>query len=105
MLGDNIRKYREACGYSQTELAELVGVKKQTLFKYEHNIVTNVPLDVVEKIASVLNIDPAVLTGWSRAPETRYMEYLKKLARLDDVDRARIDERMNIMLEDEKYEN
>lgn len=103
MLGDNIRKFREACGYSQTELAEKLGIKKQTLFKYEHSIVTNVPLDMVEKIAAALSIDPAVLTGWSRSPETRYMEYLKKLARLDAEDRARIDERIDIMLEDEKY--
>lgn len=104
MLGDNIRKFREACGYSQTELAEMLGIKKQTLFKYEHNIVTNVPLNMVEKIAAVLSIDPAVLTGWSRSPETRYMEYLKKLARLDADDRARIDERVDTMLEAEKYQ-
>ncbi len=103
MLGDNIRKYREACGYTQTELADHVGIKKQTLFKYEHNIVTNVPLDMVEKIAAVLNVDPAVLMGWDRGPDARYMAYLLKLARLDDEDRARIDERIDIMLEAEKY--
>nr|WP_242843822.1 MULTISPECIES: helix-turn-helix transcriptional regulator [Clostridia] len=35
----------------QTELAEKIGVSKQTLYKYENNIVTNIPSYKIELIA------------------------------------------------------
>lgn len=68
MLGDNIRIYREASGITQSDLAKKVGIKKQTLFKYEHNIVTNVPLEKVEQIAAALDVDrkPSHLTSQSQ---------------------------------------
>lgn len=103
MLGDNIRKYRELSGYSQSELAGLLGIKKQTLYKYEHNIVKNIPLDCIEQIGLVLDIDPAVLTGWNRSPEDRYKLFSEKLAQLDEEDRARIAERIDMLLEQDKY--
>lgn len=43
MLGDNIRIYREASGLTQSDIAKKVGIKKQTLFKYEHNVNTHIP--------------------------------------------------------------
>ena len=39
-VGDRIRKQREQLGISQTELAEKVKISKQTLYKYETNIIT-----------------------------------------------------------------
>ena len=63
-VGDRIRKQRELLGISQTELAEKVNVSKQTLYKYEMNIITNIPSDKLESIAKVFNISPAYLMGW-----------------------------------------
>lgn len=63
-VGDRIRKQRELAGISQTDLAEKVKISKQTLYKYENNIVTNIPSDKVEEIAKILNISPAYLMGW-----------------------------------------
>lgn len=45
-VGDRIRKQRELLGFSQTELAEKVNISKQTLYKYEKNIITNIPSDL-----------------------------------------------------------
>ena len=64
MVGDNIIRLREQCGYKQAELAELLGIQRQTLFKYEKNIVTNIPLDRIEKMASILGVNPSAITGW-----------------------------------------
>lgn len=63
-IGDRIRKQRELAGISQTDLAEKVKISKQTLYKYENNIVTNIPSDKVEEIAKILNLSPAYLMGW-----------------------------------------
>ncbi len=63
-VGERIRKKRESIGISQTEFAKKVGVSKQTLYKYETNIITNIPSNTIENIANILNISPAILMGW-----------------------------------------
>lgn len=62
--GSRIKSAREAAGLTQEELGLLCGTTKQTIFKYENNIVTNIPTDRMEKIAEILNVTPAYLMGW-----------------------------------------
>ncbi len=64
-IGDRIRKQREHMGFSQTELARRAKISKQTLYKYEMNIITNIPSDKLELISKILEISPAYLMGWS----------------------------------------
>ncbi len=64
-VGDRIRKIRVDLGISQTELAEKTNSSKQTIYKYETNIITNIPSDKIEKIAKVLDTTPAYLMGWN----------------------------------------
>lgn len=63
-IGDRIRNQREHNGLTQTELAEKIKVSKQTLYKYENNIVTNIPSDKIEDIAKILDVSPSYLMGW-----------------------------------------
>lgn len=63
-IGERIRKKREEIGMSQTELAKKVSISKQTLYKYETNIITNIPSNTIENIANVLELSPAILMGW-----------------------------------------
>ena len=62
--GQRIRKMRTEKGLFQSDLAKLVGVSKQTLYKYERDIVSNIPSDVIEKLASALDCSPEFLMGW-----------------------------------------
>jgi transcriptional regulator with XRE-family HTH domain len=63
-IGDRIKQQRESKNMSQVELAEKIGVSKQTLYKYENNIVTNIPSIKLQSIAKVLEVSPAYLMGW-----------------------------------------
>ncbi len=63
-VGDRIRKHRDLLGISQTDLARKINIPKQTLYKYEMNIVTNIPSDKLEKIAEILKVSPGYLMGW-----------------------------------------
>ncbi len=63
--GDKIKTAREKCGITQTMLADKIGVSKQTMYKYESNIVTNIPTDKIEAIADVCHCTPEYLMGWS----------------------------------------
>lgn len=65
-VGDRIRKKREMIGMSQTELAEKLKISKQTLYKYEKNIVTNVPSNKIEEIADILKVSESYLMGWDK---------------------------------------
>lgn len=59
-----IKKLRIKLGLTQTEVANRIGVSKQTLYKYENGIITNIPSDKVELLANVLETDPKTLMGW-----------------------------------------
>ena len=43
-VGDRIRQVRIEKDITQQELADCAGVSKQAVYKYENNIVTNIPL-------------------------------------------------------------
>ncbi len=64
-VGDRIKIAREAAQMTQDQLGQLCGTTKQTIFKYENNVVTNIPLDRLERIADVLDVSPSFLMGWS----------------------------------------
>lgn len=63
-VGERIRNKRENLGISQTDLAKKIGISKQTLYKYETNIITNIPSNIIENIATILNVSPCILMGW-----------------------------------------
>lgn len=63
--GERIKQRREQLGISQTELAECIGTSKQNLYKYENDIITNIPSDRVEALAKKLNTSPAYIMGWN----------------------------------------
>lgn len=63
-VGERIKLARETKNLSQTDLANACKISKQTLYKYENNIITNIPSDKIEVIANYLSISPAYLMGW-----------------------------------------
>ena len=67
-IGNRIKILRENRGYSQTAFADKIGVSKQTLYKYENGIITNIPSDKIERIAEFCGTSPAYIMGWDDAP-------------------------------------
>lgn len=62
--GSRIKKAREKTGMSQTDMADKIGVSKQTLYKYENDIITNVPTDKIEAISRIAGVSPSYIMGW-----------------------------------------
>lgn len=56
-IGKRIKELREKRAITQTDFAKAIGVSKQTLYKYENGIVTNIPSDRIEIIAKALKLD------------------------------------------------
>lgn len=108
-LGDRIKAAREQSRLTQTELGQLCGTTKQTIFKYETGVITNIPLDRLEKIASVLSVSPAYLIGWSDTPAVPPLEdedereLLTTFRQLNDEGRERVIEYAAYLVERGRY--
>ncbi|NRG44072.1 helix-turn-helix domain-containing protein [Bacillus sp. CRN 9] len=61
MLGNNIAEIRKRKGMTMTELAEKAGIAKSYLSSIERNVHQNPSINVIEKIAKVLEVDVRIL--------------------------------------------
>lgn len=106
MIGERIKTRRLELGMSQEELARKLGYKaKSSITKIEYGI-NDIPQSKIVKFAAALDTTPAYLLGWESSQDARLRIYQKrlsdlyeKLERLDPSDLARIDERVDTMLE------
>lgn len=64
-VGKRIKYLREKKNISQVELAKKCNLFKQTLHKYENDMITNIPICKIELIAKHLDVSPTYLMGWS----------------------------------------
>mgnify|MGYP002773774640 CR=1 FL=1 len=64
-IGERIKEVRTKLGMTQVAFADKIGVSKQTLYKYENNIITNIPSDKIEAVASISGVSPSYLMGWN----------------------------------------
>ena len=63
-IGTKIRELREARGMSLEDVARLCGTSRQAIYKYENEIVTNIPYDRIVLLAKALNTTPSQLFDW-----------------------------------------
>lgn len=97
--GNKLKQLRNNVTLSQTEAARRLGISKQTLYKYEKDIVTNIPSDVVERMAKLYETTPAYLMGWedetgNKTPERQLLDiYARNIAKkqTDEVDQMILD--------------
>lgn len=129
LMGQRIKQCRLHIHMTQEELGNRLGVQKSAIRKYEKGIVDNIPRSRIALMAEIFGVDPVWLMGFEDdefdeqynangklSKELQVMDdvadtfgesarnFLFLLNRLDDVDQARIMERMQTMLEGEKYQ-
>lgn len=63
-VGNRIKNRREELGLTMDDVAKRIGTARQTVFKYENEIVKKIPYDKVELLAEVLHVSPGYLFGW-----------------------------------------
>ena len=67
--GQRIKSLRESLQISQTDLAKQINVSKQTLYKYEQDIISNIPSDVIERLSEHLKCSPEYIMGWEHSSD------------------------------------
>lgn len=66
-IGVKVKHLRKSLGLTQKELATKCGYKSLTTINKIELGINNVPLDVVERLASALQVTPAYLMGWEES--------------------------------------
>lgn len=74
-IGERIKKLRKEKKLTLEDLASKVNTTAQTIYKYENNIITNIPSDKIELLAANLDSTPAYLMGWSVEIENKKKEF------------------------------
>ena len=75
--GERIREMRIKNKLTLDDVAKKLEVNRQAVYKYEHGVVTNIPLENLEKMAEMFGTTPGYLAGWSddHPPEKEYYVY------------------------------
>lgn len=101
MIGDKIKNRRLQLGWTQEELADKMGYKHcSSINKIEMGI-NDIPQSKIAKFAEVLDVSiPYLLDLEDFIQRKRITDMLEKL---DSEDLGRIEERIEMLLEQDKY--
>ena len=69
-IGQRIRIARERRNLTLEEVAKRCNTTKQTIFKYENEIVTNIPYDKIVLLSNALEVSPSYLFGWDEKKDS-----------------------------------
>lgn len=107
--GKRIKERRKQLGISADKVAELSGVSRSTIFRYENGDIDKVPGEAIEPIAKALLTTPAYLMGWEKnldtdtdfiailMKDTAAIEHTKLLLKLDLSDKKTIYDMIEFM--------
>jgi XRE family transcriptional regulator of biofilm formation len=109
MIGKNISSIRKQRGYTLSELSERTGISKSYLSNIERDLKQNPSIHVMERIASVLNVDLKALLKISIDVESKqhlekeWMDFISELEK-SGIDKAHIQD-YKIVIEFMKWHN
>ena len=88
MEKENIKSKRLELNMTLEELANKVGISRQTIQRYESGVISNIPSDKIEKLAEALECSPAFLMGWDQKDQ------------LNEKDKKSIDKDLNNIMQE-----
>lgn len=74
-IGERIKAARLKKGYSQTELAELLGYKSRSSINKIEKEGRDIPRSSIVKFAEILDVTPAYLMGWEEYSDINSVSY------------------------------
>lgn len=74
LMAQRIKQRREQLGMTQEELAELLGLQKSAIAKYEKGRVINIKRSTIANMAEIFHCNPSYIMGWDEETldEIRY---------------------------------
>ena len=81
-VGLRIKFAREQKNLTLEEVAKRCETTKQTIYKYENEIVTNIPYDKIVLLSKALDVTPSYLFGWEEKENYPSEQQLTEVERL-----------------------
>ena len=70
---EKIKARREQLGLTMEDVANILGVNKSTISRYESDQIKKMPIDFIEPLAKILQCTPEYLMGWEdELPENAF---------------------------------
>jgi XRE family transcriptional regulator of biofilm formation len=106
MIGTNIKKIREEKGLTLSECAHRAGISKSYLSNIERNLNQNPSIQILEKIAAVLEVEISVLVGTESAQDPSDQEWIDFINELKEsgVEKEELQE-LKKVIEFAKWQN
>lgn len=60
IIGENLKKIRESSGFTQEQVAKLIGIERSTYSNYEGGV-REVPYTILENISNLFGCEPYIL--------------------------------------------
>ena len=111
-IGLLIKNKREELNLTMKELAIRVGVNEGTISRWESGNIANMRRDKIYKLSKALDLSICSLMEWDEPKETPTTspqlrtdeeQLLSKYNKMDDIDKGKLQERADVMLEADKY--
>jgi len=83
-IGDRLKAQREKIDVTLEYVAQIVGVSRQTIQKYESGVVKNIPSDKILLLSRALKTSPIYIMGWEDFYISPDDEKEKKLTTVSD---------------------
>ncbi len=100
--GERLKYLRQKNNYTLEEIGKKINVARQTYYKYENDIITNIPTDKIELLAKIYNVSESYIMCWDENKKITFTDHeeelIKKYRQLDADDKKEID-----ILLDAKY--
>ncbi len=77
-VGKRLSLLRKEKEYSLEYVGSLIDVSKQTLYKYEKDIINNIPLKKIEKLANIYDVTPTYILGWNNSKISHEKDIINK---------------------------
>ena len=95
-MGNRIKALRVDANLTQEELAQMLGMQKAAVNKYELGRVENIKRSTIERLAKIFHVSPAYILAIDDPIPNGY-------ERLDAEDRRQVDGLIEYLLSREKY--
>lgn len=100
LISERLKKLRTDKNMSQVDLAKLMNTTKQTIYKYEHDIIGNIPLDRIEEYARIFHVTPSFIVGWEEDKQNMLLDLWD---RLNDEGKKKLLDYADDLVQSKKY--
>lgn len=125
-MGEIIKSLRLKANMTQEELGNKLGVQKSAVRKWEKGEVENIKRSTIQNMSNLFQVSPTYIMGFEEwdekynkndklAKEVHLCELIEQtygkvtlklvnnFQKLDEIDKGKVLERVDILLDDEKY--